>query len=254
MGYLSRVFRSSEEANREAILRSLPTVRGGALLDLGTHRGDFTLRVAARVGATRVAGVDLIERHAAVARQRGIDVIVADLDDGLPFPSESFDVVHANQVLEHVRHTDVFLREIRRVVRPNGVACISTNNLSSWHNVVSLGLGLQPMPMHVSDEIVVGNPFNPEHRSGHQDLGRTHLRLFTGRALIELAAYHGLAVERLETTGYYPLPPLLARLAVRVDPVHGAFLVGVFRPVPREQAAPYLPGEDAAPTRALAGE
>ena len=254
MGYLSRVFRSSEEANRKAILRSLPASRGAALLDLGTHRGAFAVRVATRVGASRVAGVELIERHAAVARERGIDVIVADLDDGLPFPTETFDVVHANQVLEHVRRTDFFLREIRRVLRPHGLACISTNNLASWHNVVSLGLGLQPMPMHVSDEVVVGNPLNPEHRSNHRDLGRTHLRLFTGRALTELAAYHGLAVERLETVGYYPLPPLLARVAARLDPVHGAFLVGIFRPVGRDDVTPYVPREDAAPTRALSAE
>jgi SAM-dependent methyltransferase len=254
MGYLSRVFRSSEEANRKAILRSLPALRGGAFLDLGTHRGDFTLRVAARIGAGRVAGIELIERHAAVARDRGIDVIVADLDDGLPFPSETFDLVHANQVLEHVRRTDLFLREIRRVVRPNGLACISTNNLSSWHNIVSLALGLQPMPMHVSDEVIVGNPLNPEHRWNHRDRGRTHLRLFTARALSELAAYHGLEVQRLETVGYYPLPPLLARLAARVDPIHSAFLIGLFRPVARENVMPYLARDEAAPTPALSSE
>jgi SAM-dependent methyltransferase len=245
VGYLSRVFHASEEANRRAILRALPGGRGGDLLDLGTHRGDFTLRVAKRLGATRVSGVELIERHAAVARQRGVDVTVGDLDDGLPFPSESFDVVHANQVLEHVRRTDVLMREVRRVLRPDGLACISTNNLSSWHNVVSLGLGMQPMPMHVSDEIIVGNPLNPEHRWGHRDVGRTHLRLFTGRALSELAGYHGLALERLLTVGYYPLPPLLARLAARLDPVHGAFLVGIFRPVPRENVVLYVPREEA---------
>jgi len=244
MGYLSRVFHASEEANRKAILRTLPTDRGGALLDLGTHRGDFTLRVADRLGAERVAGVELIGRHAAVARQRGVQVEVCDLDDGLPFASESFDVVHANQVLEHVRRTDVFMREIRRVLRPDGLACISTNNLASWHNVLSLGLGMQPMPMHVSDEIIVGNPLNPENRWGHRDVGRTHLRLFTGRALTELAGYHGLALERLETVGYYPLPPLLARAAARMDRLHGAFLVGIFRPVARENVLLHVPREE----------
>jgi SAM-dependent methyltransferase len=245
VGYLSRVFHASEEANRRAILRSLPGRRGGDLLDLGTHRGDFTLRVAKRLGADSVSGFELIERHAAVARERGVDVTVGDLDDGLPFPSESFDVVHANQVLEHVRRTDVLMREVRRVLRPDGLACISTNNLSSWHNVISLGLGMQPMPMHVSDEIIVGNPLNPEHRWGHRDVGRTHLRLFTARALSELAGYHGLALERLTTVGYYPLPPLLARLAARLDPLHGAFLVALFRPVPRENVVLYVPREEA---------
>ena len=244
MGYLSKVFRASEEANRRAVLRALPAHRGGRVLDLGTHRGDFTLRLAGHLGAEEMAGVELIERHAAVARSRGIDVVVGDLDDGIPFPSESFDVVHANQVIEHVRRTDVLLREIRRVLRPDGIACISTNNLSSWHNVIALGLGLQPMPMHVSDEIIVGNPLNPEHRWGHRDHGRTHLRLFTARALAELAGYHGLGVERIQSVGYYPLPPNLARLAARIDPVHGAFLVGLFRPVPRENVVLHAPLEE----------
>ena len=244
MGYLSRVFHASEEANRGAILQSLPRGPASSLLDLGTHRGDFTERLAGHVGAERVAGVELIERHAAVARSRGIEVAVADLDVGIPFPSGSFDIVNANQVIEHVRRTDVLLREMRRVVKPNGLACISTNNLASWHNVISLGLGMQPMPMHVSDEIIVGNPLNPENRWGHRDLGRTHLRLFTARALSELAAYHGLAMERFRTVGYYPLPPLLARLATRVDPLHGAFLVGVFRPIERENVSLYVPKDE----------
>jgi SAM-dependent methyltransferase len=244
VGYLSRVFHASEEANRRAILDALPAGHGGALLDLGTHRGEFTLRLADRLAAQRVAGVELIERHASAARARGIDVTLGDLDDGLPFESESFDVVHANQVLEHVRRTDVFMREVRRVLRPDGLACISTNNLSSWHNVISLGLGLQPMPMHVSDEIVVGNPLNPEHRRGHRDAGRTHLRLFTVRALKELAAYHGLALERLRTVGYYPLPPPLARVAARIDPLHAAFIVAFFRPVASDDVVLYVPPEE----------
>jgi SAM-dependent methyltransferase len=244
MGYLSRVFHASEKANRGAILRSLPRGSASSLLDLGTHRGDFTERLAGHVGAERVAGVELIERHAAVARSRGIEMAVADLDEGIPFPSESFDVIHANQVIEHVRRTDVLLREMRRVVKPNGLVCISTNNLASWHNVISLGLGMQPMPMHVSDEIIVGNPLNPENRWGHRDLGRTHLRLFTARALSELAAYHGLTTERFRTVGYYPLPPLLARLATRVDPLHGAFLVGIFRPIERENVSLYVPKDE----------
>jgi SAM-dependent methyltransferase len=192
----------------------------------------------------RVAGVELIERHAAVARSRGIDVVVADLDEGIPFPSASFDIVNANQVIEHVRRTDVLLREVRRVLKPHGFACISTNNLSSWHNVVALGLGMQPMPMHVSDEIIVGNPLNPEHRWGHRDLGRTHLRLFTARALAELASYHGLAMEQIRTVGYYPLPGPVARLAARVDPLHGAFLVGLFRPIERENVTLYVPQDE----------
>ena len=230
MGYLYRVFRATEGENRRAILAALEPRPGARLLDLGTHRGDFTLRVAERLGADTVAGIELIEEHAAVARGRGIDVRHADLDEGLPFDDGAFDVVHANQVIEHVRRTDTFLREVRRVLAPGGLACISTNNLSSWHNVFSLALGHQPMPMHVSDEAIVGNPLNPLDGQPHEDVGRTHLRLFTGRALTELCARHGLEPVSLRSAGYYPLPPLLARPVARLDPTHGAFLIGLFRP------------------------
>jgi SAM-dependent methyltransferase len=137
--------------------------------------------------------------------------------------------VHANQVIEHLRDTDLFVTEIRRVLKPGGIACISTNNLSSWHNVWSLVFGYQPFPMHVSDALIVGNPLNPEHGQPHADAGRVHVRVFTGRALAELCAHHGLPPVRVRAAGYYPLPPPVARLAAMLDPRHGAFLVGLFR-------------------------
>jgi SAM-dependent methyltransferase len=230
VGYLNRVFRATEQENRRAILAALERRAGARLLDLGTSDGEFTMRVAERIGAASVHGIELIEEHAAVARTRGIDVSHADLDAGLPFEDAAFEVVHANQVIEHVRRTDTFLRETTRVLTPDGIACISTNNLSSWHNVFSLALGLQPMPMHVSDEAIVGNPLNPLDGRPHADLGRTHLRLFTARALTELCALHGLERVSMRTAGYYPLPPRVARPAARADATHAAFLIGLFRP------------------------
>jgi SAM-dependent methyltransferase len=234
MGYLERVFRATEAENRRGVLRMLPAGVGGTLLDLGTHDGEFATRVADRLGARRRVGVEFLEEHAAKARARGIDVRLADLEDGLPFGDEEFETVHANQIIEHVRRTDAFLAEIRRVLAPGGIACISTNNLSSWHNVVSLALGFQPTPMHVSDEVILGNPLNPEEGLAHDDRGRIHLRLFTGRALTELCAHHGLSLVSLRTVGYYPLPPRLARVAARVDPLHGAFLIGLFQRAGRD--------------------
>ena len=203
MGYLYRVFRATEEDNRRAILAALEPRAGARLLDLGTSDGEFTLRVAERLGAASVQGIELIGKHAAAARSHGIDVRQADLDEGLPFEDDAFDVVHANQVIEH---------------------------LSSWHNVFCLALGLQPMPMHVSDETIVGNPLNPLDGRPHADLGRSHVRLFTARALTELCSLHGLERVSMRTAGYYPLPPLAGRLAARIDPTHSAFLIGLFRP------------------------
>jgi SAM-dependent methyltransferase len=225
---LERLFHATEEENRRAVLKMLPSRRGGALLDVGTHDGEFAERVAARIGASRVSGIDFVAEHAEAARARGVEVVCANIDDGLPFADEEFETVHANQVIEHVRRSDAFLREVRRVLKPGGLALISTNNFSSWHNVGALALGYQPMPAHVSDELIVGNPLDPLRGREHED-GRAHLRLFTGRALIELCEVHGLERVQLRTAGYYPLPPRLGRIMARIDRLHGAFLVALVR-------------------------
>jgi SAM-dependent methyltransferase len=230
VGYLERVFRATEEENRRAILQALPEGAGGQLLDLGCHDGEFTVRVGERLQAERVCGVEFIEEHAELARRRGIAVHVGDLDAGLPYPDDSFETVHSNQVIEHVRFTDVFLSEIRRVLKPGGIACLSTNNLASWHNIAALVMGFQPFPMHVSDQLTVGNPIHFDRDKPHPDRGRAHLRMFTGRALTELCAHHGLRAVRLRTVGFYPLPPKLARAATQIDRLHGAFLLGLFTP------------------------
>ena len=55
--------------------------------------------------------------------------------------------------------------------------------------------------------------------------GLMHLRLFTSRALADLARYHGLKVEMTRTAGFYPLPPFLARVATLLASRWGAYLV-----------------------------
>lgn len=228
MGYLRKVFEATEEENRRAILDAVVPRPGARFLDLGCADGVVTLRIAERVGAGEVHGVELIPELAERARAAGIAVTGADLGEPLPFEDASFDVVHSNQVIEHLPRTDLFMREIRRVLRPDGYAIVSTNNLASWHNVGALVLGHQPTPCHVSDERIIGNPLNfVDGAPGAA--GQMHLRVFTGRALAELAQLHGLEPELTRTAGYYPFPPAIARRLTRVDPLHGAFLVQRYR-------------------------
>jgi SAM-dependent methyltransferase len=231
VGYLARNFAETEGENRAAILRALLPKPGGLVVDLGCGDGVFTVDVARRVGARRTVGVEFVDSIADRARDAGVEVIVADLGERLPLDDESVDVVHSNQVIEHLARTDHFLAEIRRILKPDGYAVISTNNLSSWHNVVALIMGWQPFPSHVSDSVFVGNPLNfAEGPTGMGSVpGQTHQRVFTGRALAELARHHGLEPELEAAAGYYPLPPRAARLAARWDPRHGAFLVQRFR-------------------------
>lgn len=223
--YLQRIFLETEEVNRRAILAAAEPRPGATLADLGCGDGSFTLRIADRVGAARTIGVELTAPMAAAAAAKGIEVVRHDLGEPLPFADGSIDVVHSNQVIEHLPRTDAFMAEIRRVLAPGGYALVSTNNLASLHNVVCLLAGYQPPPCHVSDvKVGVGNPLNA-HRGLDGAEGWTHLRVFTGRALAELAELHGLRVQAASTAGFYPLPPGAATVATRIAPRWGAFLV-----------------------------
>jgi SAM-dependent methyltransferase len=229
MKYLERIFYATEDENRRAILAAMPRRPGGRLLDLGCGDGAWTMGVARHVGAGDILGVEFVEDFAQLAREAGVDAVVADLGGRLPYDDASIDVVHSNQVIEHLPRTDNFLREIARILAPEGYAVVSTNNLSSWHNIVSLSLGWQPTPCHVSDEAILGNPATFNEGVEALTPGQTHLRVFTGRALAELAALHGLSVDYKGAAGYYPFPATLARGLARVDPIHGAFLIQRYR-------------------------
>jgi hypothetical protein len=72
--------------------------------------------------------------------------------------------------------------------------------------------------------MMLGNPASfAEGTSGYYY--PMHRRIFTGRALAQLATHHGLVVDRDLAAGWYPLPPRAARLMNRFDRRHGAFLV-----------------------------
>ena len=223
--YLLRVFRETERLNKEQILSELTKVKAPRLLDCGCGDGSFTAELAVRVGASDVHGVEIDEARSATAQSLGIDVALRDLNQELPYEDESFDVVHSNQVIEHLTSSDHFLRENWRVLKPGGVALVSTNNLASWHNIISLVAGMQPPPAHASSEVVIGNPLNPLSGTTHPTPGDSHLRLFSYRGLRDACEYHRFKVKRLQGVGYYPLSPTLATWATRVDRWHGAFLI-----------------------------
>lgn len=231
MSYLERNFHDTEEENRLAILRAADPCPGGLFVDLGCGDGEFTSRVAQKVGPARTVGIEFVDAIADNAKAAGVEVVVADLGEKLPLEDGTVDVVHSNQVIEHLPRTDHFMSEIRRILKPSGYAIVSTNNLSSWHNVISLVMGWQPFPNHVSDDVFVGNPLNfAAGPTGMGDMpGQTHQRVFTGAALTGLGEYHGLRADLEWAAGYYPLPPKAARVAAKVDRRHGAFLVHRFR-------------------------
>ena len=114
-----------------ALLRQyMPT---GALLDVGCGTG-HTLLAAARCGY-RVIGIDLstqmVERSAALLKQNGFadrsTFKTGDVEH-MPIETASVDAVLALGLIEYLPDDTQFISEIRRVLRPGGIAVIAFRN------------------------------------------------------------------------------------------------------------------------------
>ena len=228
--YLYKVCRQMERTNRQQILQLIEPRPHGRLLDCGCSDGEFTARLANRARVGEAYGIERVDECITEASDRGVIVTKADPNDPLPYRDRFFDIIHANQIIEHLMSADRFLAEARRVLRADGYAVFATNNLSSWHNILSLALGLQPTPTLIYNEAVAANVFDPLQHPHNAYMGDSHVRVYSYPSLRDLCSHHGFRVEATRTVGYYPLPPSLARLMCQIDSTHGAFLIIKLRP------------------------
>ncbi len=108
----------------------LPHLRPGLdLLDVGCGPGTITVDLARRVAPGRVVGLDVspdpLDEARAAADRAGVAVEFAVGDTyALEAADDSFDVVHAHQVLQHLTDPVAALREMARVCRPGGVIAV----------------------------------------------------------------------------------------------------------------------------------
>lgn len=100
------------------------------VLDVGCGPGTITTDLAELVAPGRVVGIDtsrdVLLKASEFAGARGVENIIFEPADvmELPYADQSFDVVHAHQVLQHLPEPVSALREMRRVLRPGGVLAV----------------------------------------------------------------------------------------------------------------------------------
>jgi cyclopropane fatty-acyl-phospholipid synthase-like methyltransferase len=125
----------------------IPYLRPGiALLDVGCGPGTITADLAERIRPGKVTAVDASP-----------DVHAPDV------PDESFDVVHAHQVLQHVTDPVAALREMRRVCRRGGVVAVRDADYAAmtWY----------PADPGVADWLALYQRI-ARHNGGEPDAGR----------------------------------------------------------------------------------
>jgi len=96
------------------------------VLDVGCGSGTITADLASRVTHVTAAehtsaALDLA--RAQMAGRTNVSYVVTDAH-ALDLPDDSFDVVHAHQVLQHVHDPVQALREMRRVCKPGGLVAV----------------------------------------------------------------------------------------------------------------------------------
>lgn len=104
------------------------SLQGRAVLDIGCSSGYLSHELA--LDGADTTGLDIDEPGLAAARERFGDVVTFVLGSGDAIPADdgSYDVVVLNHIYEHVVDADAVVAEIRRVLRPDGVAYLGLGN------------------------------------------------------------------------------------------------------------------------------
>jgi len=147
---------------RGRVVEEVAAVQPRRVLEVGCGWGELAEWIARATGADVVA-VDLSPRMVELARGRGVDASLGDVQ-ALPFDDGSFDVAVAAWMLYHVPDLDRGIAELARVLRPGGRLVAATNSRLHLIELREL-VGSGPSPLTFSRE------------SGDEQLGRCFARV-----------------------------------------------------------------------------
>lgn len=153
------------------------------VLDLGAGAG-IVEQTRFRGQVAHICGVDPDPR---VKENPYLDEAHVGVGEAIPCDDESFDLVFANNVLEHLENPDTVFREVARVLKPGG--CFLTKTPNKWHY----------MPVIASCTPHWFHQFVNQLRGrDSEDTFPTHYRANSRRDVRRVATNVGLEVERIE--------------------------------------------------------
>lgn len=233
--FFDYIWHEAMKHNVENILSLLENNPNARVVDIGCGDGQVTIRYKQKTGG-EITGVDGVEARLRAARRKGVDhVMKMELEKKWPLKDSSFDVVVSDQVIEHILNIDHFIHEIYRILKPGGYCVISTENLSSWHNIFALVLGFQDFSHHIISKKHISNPFSlhygektctwsKEDHSGIDDTAYPHIKIMTYISLINAFKEFGFKFIEGKGSGYYPLFSYSSFIASSIDPYHSHFI------------------------------
>lgn len=121
---------------RDIVVDELGNRSPTSVLEVGCGWGELAQRIARELECAVVA-LDQSSRMVELARERGVDAVVGDVQE-LPFADACFDAVVAAWMLYHVPDLDRGLGEIARVLQPGGTLVAVTNGADDFEELWTL--------------------------------------------------------------------------------------------------------------------
>lgn len=176
------------------------------ILDIGCGTGIDILNIKKVVKNCELSGVETYPTYVKGLKEKGINVVSVNVEcEELPFPDASFDVIIANQILEHTKEIFWITSEVSRILKPGGEFIVGVPNLAAFHNRILLLLGKQPACMKTVS---------------------AHVRGFTKQGMIELVESGGFfRLSSYEGSNFYPFSPVFSKVLVKLFP---SFSVSIF--------------------------
>lgn len=196
----------------EMLRQATGGIGDGRLLDVGCGDGLFVAELDQQLGlgerGWKLSGVDYSAELVRRAQARPYEFQQCNLEEGLPFDDDTFDVVTAGELIEHLYNPDAFLAEVRRVLRPGGHVVLSTPNLQAWYNRALFLLGIQPLFYETSTKSpLIGA--GPLRRIKRGTIPAGHVRVFNRRAIVDLLESEGYELVSVRGAVFPALPGFL---------------------------------------------
>jgi len=143
------------------------------------------------LNGVKLSGLDV---DAAIYEHPHLSTRLIGVAENIPAPAETYDMVTANMVMEHVKEPSTILSEVRRVLRQNGLFIIHTPNSRYYLTAIA-----RLVPQKLKNRIIGWI----EHRA-EADVFPTHYRFNTPAAINRLAGDADFLVENIHICGPYP--------------------------------------------------
>lgn len=193
---LSKVGDMALKRRALTILRELDVKDSDRVLDCGCGDG-FYLHLISKISNCELYGLDVDPNALESAKRnlagRKITLIQGDVTS-IPFDDNFFDKIVLSEVLEHIPDDAKALKEIKRVLKPGGIALITVPNRNYpflWD------------PINKSMEFFVGRHIKDGFWSG---IWHQHLRLYTIEDIKALVEKTGFELVKIQGLTHYCLP------------------------------------------------